>query len=129
MHVRRSLVGLLAGVCLVAAPAGAETLKEALTRAYVDNPTLAAARAQQRATDENVVIQRAQGLPSASASGTYQEFIVPNSASFIAPSRSLGAQVDLSVPLYSGGAIRNGILAADTRVEAGRADLDRKSVV
>ncbi|KLI64728.1 TolC family outer membrane protein [Aurantiacibacter marinus] len=123
MYARRSLFGLLAGVCLVATPAGAETLKEALTRAYIDNPTLAAARAQQRATDENVVIQRAQRLPSASASGSYLELIEQSTPSVVSPSRIFSGGVDLSVPLYRGGAVRNGILAAETRVEAGRADL------
>jgi len=123
MRLRRPLTVLMAGACCVAVPASAETLKEALARAYNDNPTLAAARAQQRATDENVVIQRAQGLPSASASGTYSEFIVPNSTSFIAPARVLSAGVDLSVPLYQGGAVRNGLRAAENRVEAGRSDL------
>lgn len=39
-----------------AAPAQADTLQEALTEAYLNNPTLAAARAQLRATDENVPI-------------------------------------------------------------------------
>ncbi len=34
--------------------AGAETLSEALVKAYQSNPQLNAARAQQRATDENV---------------------------------------------------------------------------
>jgi outer membrane protein len=44
-------------VCVFAAPvlpAQAETLNEALTRAYQSNPQLNATRAQQRATDENV---------------------------------------------------------------------------
>ena len=123
MRVSRSMIGLLAGVCLVAAPAGAETLKEALTRAYNDNPTLAAARAQQRATDESVVIQRSAGLPSASASGTYSELIQQSTPSVVSPARIFNGGVDLTVPLYRGGAVRGGVLAAENRVEAGRADL------
>ncbi len=123
MSLRRVLTGLLAGACLIAAPAGAETLKEALTRAYIDNPVLAAARAQQRATDENVVIQRANGLPSASASARYSELIQQSTPSVVSPERIFTGGVDLSIPLYRGGAVRNGILAAETRVAAGRADL------
>ncbi len=123
MRGRRILAGLLAGASLVAAPASAETLKDALTRAYQDNPTLAAARAQQRATDESVVIQRAQGLPSLNSTGTYSEFLRRNSTSFISPERQLNIGVDLGIPVYSGGAVRNGIQAAENRVEAGRADL------
>ncbi|TKW78688.1 MAG: transporter, partial [Bradyrhizobium icense] len=36
------------------APAKAETLVEAMVKAYQSNPQLNAARARQRATDENV---------------------------------------------------------------------------
>ena len=52
-----------------AAPAHADTLQEALTEAYLNNPSLLAARANQRATDENVQIQEAPGIPGVSASG------------------------------------------------------------
>lgn len=108
---------------LVASPAAADTLQEALEQAYLTNPTLEAARATLRATDENVPIQRASGLPSADTSGTLTEFLKQNQASFIAPERSLSATLNLAVPIYSGGAVRNGVRAAETRVEAGRADL------
>lgn len=123
MQARRIMAGLLAGACLFAAPASAETLKEALARTYADNPSLAAARAQLRATDEGVVIQRSFSLPSLNASGQYSEFLQQNSTSFIAPERQVSASLDLGVPLYQGGSVRNGILAAENRVEAGRADL------
>ncbi|QZH76191.1 MAG: TolC family outer membrane protein [Erythrobacter sp.] len=123
MRSRRIIAGLLAGACLFAGPASAETLKEALLRTYEENPTLAAARAQLRATDEGVVIQRSFGLPSLNATGQYSEFLQQNSTSFIAPERQVTANLDLGVPLYQGGGVRNGILAAENRVEAGRADL------
>lgn len=123
MRLRKAIPALLVGVCLLATPAQAETLKDALQRAYEDNPTLESARAQQRATDESVVIQRSQALPSLSASGTYSEFLRQSSTSFISPERQLNASVDLSVPVYQGGAVRNGILAAENRIEAGRAGL------
>ena len=123
MRAALRLATALAGAGLLASPASADTLKEALTQAYFDNPTLEAARAQQRATDENVVIQRAQGLPSVNTTTTYSEFLVQNSTSFIAPERQVNAGLDLAVPLYQGGAVKNGILAAENRVEAGRADL------
>jgi len=123
MPVRRSSAALAAIACAAAAPAGADTLKEALVRAYDTNPTLEGARANLRVVDENVVIQRAQGLPSITASGTYTEFLKQNAANFIAPDRQLSASLDLGVPVFQGGAIRNGIRAARSRVEAGRADL------
>lgn len=104
-------------------PAQADTLREALASAYTTNPTLEAARANQRATDEGVPIQRAQGLPSATVTATHIEFIRQSANSFTAPERNLGVNAQLLVPVYSGGAIRNGIAAAKGRVEAGQADL------
>ncbi|TAD73667.1 MAG: hypothetical protein EAY70_12100, partial [Sphingomonadales bacterium] len=95
----------------------------ALARAYTTNPTLEAARANQRATDENVPIQRAQGLPSADITATHIEFIRQSANSFTAPERNLGVTAAVLVPVYSGGAVRNGIAAAKERVEAGQADL------
>jgi len=123
MGLRTAKSALLVCACLFAVPASADSLREALTSAYLDNPTLEAARAQLRATDENVPIQRSAALPSASASSTYTEFVKQSTSSFISPDRSLGANLDLGVPIYQGGAVRNGILAAETRVGAGRADL------
>ncbi|OBX20017.1 hypothetical protein A9995_05630 [Erythrobacter sp. QSSC1-22B] len=108
---------------VLAAPANADTLQEALTQAYFSNPTLAGARAQQRATDENVAIERAAGRPGVTATGSYFEFVKRNSTSFTAPERAFSVGADLSVPIYSGGAVKNAIRAAETRVGAGRADL------
>ncbi|WP_454598089.1 TolC family outer membrane protein [Qipengyuania sp. SM2507] len=108
---------------VLAVPAHADTLQEALTQAYLSNPTLAAARAQQRATDENVAIERAAGRPGVTATGSYVEFLKQSSTSFTAPERAFSAGADLSVPIYSGGAVKNAIRAAEVRVGAGRADL------
>ena len=113
----------LAGAAIVATPAQADTLREALAQAYISNPTLEAARAQQRATDENVPIERSAGLPNASASGQYVELLKSSPNSFTAPARTAGIGVDLSVPIYSGGAVKNSIKAAKERVQAGQADL------
>ena len=114
---------LLACACLAASPASADTLREALARAYYDNPSLEAARATLRATDENVPIQRAAGLPSLNNSTTYTEFAKQSAPSPLSPDRSLSSNLDLTIPVYRGGSVRNGILAAENRIEAGRADL------
>ena len=50
---------LLVSALVTAAPASAETLREALLRAYQTNPTITGARAGQRAVDETVPIARA----------------------------------------------------------------------
>ncbi len=115
--------GVLALAALGAGPAAADGLREALAAAYNNNPTLEAARANQRGTDEAVPIQRSQGLPSVNVTATQTEFIRQSANAFTAPVRNLNVGTQLLVPVYSGGAVRNGIAAAKERIEAGQADL------
>lgn len=115
---------LMAGAAaMVTGPALAEELRDALVMAYNSNPTLLAARAQQRAVDESVPIARSAGLPSLSGTATYSEFADGSSGNPLAPDRNLDAQLTLGMPLYAGGGIRNSVRAAETRVTAGRFDL------
>ena len=110
-------------VTLGTGPALADDLRSALVSAYQTNPTLAAARENQKAVDESVNIAKAPGLPSLSGQATFTDFIKKSPNSFTAPDRALDVQANLSVPLYSGGAVKNGVRAAETRVKAGQADL------
>ena len=120
----RARLALALGVAALAAtPVHAETLREALAKAYVSNPSLQASRAEQRATDEEVPIQRANGLPNVSVAGSHIEFLKLSPNSFTAPKRRLQVGPDLNVPLYSGGAVRNATRAAKERVAAGQASL------
>ncbi len=116
-------LALLAGAAVIAVPAQADTLREALVEAYNTNPTLQAARANQRATDENVPIQKSSGLPSLNTTVTHTEFVDPSNNSFLAPQRNLGVNLALGVPIYSGGSVKNGVKAAKERVAAGQANL------
>jgi outer membrane protein len=104
-------------------PAGPQqSLREALVRTYATNPTLMAQRQSLRATDESVDIARAAGRPQASATaGFNQDLLTQNIPG--TNGREISAGASLSMPLYSGGRVRNSVRAADTRVEAGRADL------
>lgn len=119
----RAAAALLLLTSALTSPLHAETLQGALAKAYAHNPTLTGARAGQRATDENVALQKARGRPALDVSGSYTESILKPTISFTSPQRTLNAQTQLSVPLYQGGAVRNGIKAAQTRVEAGQAQL------
>ena len=114
---------LLASIILIAAPAGADDLREALVMAYNTNPALQGARAQQRGMDEGVPIARSAGLPSLSGTASYNEFLKKSANSFTSPDRLFSADATLSVPIYSGGAVKNSLRAAKTRVVAGQADL------
>lgn len=121
--VGKFAVGTSALALALTTPAQADTLQEALTQAYVNNPTLLGARANQRATDETVAVEKAAGRPNINTTTNYIEFLRNSPNSFTAPERTLQAQADLSVPIYSGGAVKNAVKAAKERVDAGRANL------
>lgn len=116
---------LALGVAAMAAsPVLADDLRDALASAYRTNPTLEAARAQQRAVDEGVPIARSQGLPSLGGNSSYTEVLkASENNGGIGPDRALDISLTASYPVFSGGAVRNGINAAETRVRAGRSDL------
>jgi len=106
--------------------AQAETLQEALAAAYRTNPTLNAARAQQRAIDEGVPLAKADGRPDAGVSGSYEEQLHREASSFFGlttPKRNVNGQASVTVPIYQGGIVRNNIRSAKKDVEAGQQDL------
>lgn len=132
-HRRRFRIVALAAIAggTSTQPLRAETLLEALTKAYQTNPTLTGARANQRSVDEDVSIAKADGRPSANATVSYTEQVVRTpqqynlGAGIVAqvqttPKRSAGAEGSIQVPLYSGGTVRNAVNAAKLRVEAGQ---------
>jgi outer membrane protein len=116
---------LAAGVSLLATPALADDLRGALIATYNTNPTLASARDQQRATDEGVPLAQADGLPSVTGTATETEYLHQsvNILNPVAPARQVSLGASMTVPLYSGGAVRNAVKAAETRVGAGKSDL------
>ncbi len=122
MHKGCLLAGA-AAFALSAGPASAEDLRDALAAAYTGNPTLLAAREQLRATDAGVPLARADGLPSVSAIASETEYVRQSTLASTDLPRMLAVTGTMSVPLYNGGAVRNAIRAADTRVVAGRNDL------
>ncbi len=119
---------LLAGTMGVASmmattTARADDLRDALALAYAGNPTLLAAREQLRATDAAVTLARADGLPSLNGVASETEFVRQSELSTADMPRMASLTGTMTVPLYNGGAVKNAIRAADTRVIAGRADL------
>lgn len=106
------------------APAAPVTsLREAMVQAYATNPDILTERANLRATDENVPIARAEGLPSARSTAGYTENTYNSNYNGVSPVRQVTAGINLSAPIYSGGSVSNSIRAADARVEAGQANL------
>ncbi|WP_246152536.1 TolC family outer membrane protein [Sphingomonas montanisoli] len=122
--VTKAAVALTAmAAALTGSGAWADTLRDALTRAYATNPTLTGARANLQAIDENVPIARAGGLPNVGTTASYSSFVQRSVNSFSAPKKAFVAGANATMPIYQGGAVRNAIKAADARVLAGRADL------
>ena len=120
MRSRHLLMSAAGVVIVLAAPAQGDTLREALARTYVGNPTIAASRAQIRTLDESVNVARAQNRPQVAATGGLNQDLTRTGGG---AGRNLNLGVDISYPLFNGGRVRNAIRAADTRVEAGRAGL------
>src|SRR3546814_12554147 len=54
---------------------------------------------------------------------SYTETLRSASNIFASTPRSIDAQANVSLPVFNGGAVRNSVSAAKTRVEAGRANL------
>ena len=102
-------------------PGTLRTLRDALVKTYDSNPTIMAERQTLRQSDEDVAIARALGRPQISTSVGFNRDLVTRNIGNNGSDLSITGS--LSVPLYSGGRVRNSVRAANTRVEAGRADL------
>jgi outer membrane protein len=126
-----------------AAPAGAETLADAIALAYQNNPTLQAQRATQRALDESYVQARSGWRPTLTLQGqvAYSETRTP-SASVAQDSNGDGfpdsfgqfgireanrgsVQLNFNQPLWTGGRVAASVNATNADVLAGRENLRR----
>jgi outer membrane protein len=116
---------LMLACLLAAAPADADTLRDALVQAYSSNPTILAARARLRQTDEGVPIAQANGRLGVSADANYTENVKrgPSTFSLSTPRRQVTGGLSANLPVFQGGGVRNAVQAARLRVESGRADL------
>lgn len=125
MSPRIFRLAALLSTALATTPAMADTLRDALAAAYETNPTLTGAREGQKTIDEGVPIAKSRGRPNAGASVTYTEFFPRNggTGTSTSPDRVLNIGPSVSVPLYSGGAVKNSVKAAQNRVEGGFASL------
>jgi outer membrane protein len=122
MGFRGKIIAALLGGAALGAPTMATTLQDAFVQTYSSSPTLSAARAQLRGTDEGVSIAKAGSrLQVSSTLGLSQSSNGIDKLSNGA--RDLTAQLNLSYPLFQGGRVKNAINAAESRVVSGRADL------
>ena len=120
---RSALAGF--AVAMMAQPVHAETLLEALAKAYATNPSLQSARATLRATDEGVSQAISGWRPSLSVTGTasakQQETNADPGNKIDTNPKTLG--LSLSQSLYAGGQTTAAISSAENTVRAQRARL------
>ena len=112
---------VLAGLMLGAAPAAAETLKQALGATYKYNPRLDAARAIQRATDEEVPRALSGYRPSitGSADTNYERQTTRGSGINSTTSSTPGGyQIGAVQPIFRGFRTKNAVSAAEATVRA-----------
>jgi len=142
--LRRTLLSAAAGAPLVigslifpAAPANAETLRDALALAYETNPTIRAERARLRATREAGAQAWAGALPQVTASGSIDQTDLTQTVQF--PTGAGGEQappsggnidftaiaggLEASQPVFTGFRNFNTIKQARARIRAGGAQL------
>lgn len=116
-----AVTAIAAVLALDAGTARADTLREALVRTYQANPTMTGARARLRALDENVAIARAESMPR--LTGTAEVTQNYRGVHLRDGGRAVTGGVQLDMPIFQGGRVKNAVRAADARVDAGRADL------
>jgi outer membrane protein len=131
MRALRTIACVLAGSGALGVTQGAyaETLSDAISLAYETNPTLQAARASQRATDEELPQAKAGLRPSVQilASLARDQNQV---ASFppIGAENTSAASLQLSQSIYTGGRVTNAMDAATADILAGREALRQTEI-
>jgi outer membrane protein len=125
--------GLMITVCTMPSAFAADTLTDALVKAYQSNPQLMAERANLRATDEEVAQAIARWRPTITLSGDYSRVETENKTD-PTPDNPLGvnferrndpwnAAVTAQQTVFAGGTILAQRRQADAQVRAGRARL------
>lgn len=120
---------LLAGSSLLflalGAPATADTLRDAFAATYTSSPVLNAQREALKGTDATVAMASSEARPQIVAEVGVNRDLTRSGVLVTSRSKGpiLSGGVDLNLPLFAGGRVRNSVEAAKARVEAGRAAL------
>jgi outer membrane protein len=111
-------VAVVSMLALAPQPVFAETIYQAMAKAYENNPDLNAARAGLRATDEGVALAKSGYRPFIGAEATTTS---TNASGRVTNSASVG--VSITQTLFDGFQTRNNVRAAEAAVFAGRENL------
>lgn len=123
----KSLTGLVAAIGLAASvlaitPASAETIYDALAKAYQNNSALNSARAGVRVADEDVPLAKSDMRPTVVARGELSH--TRSSSGGVSTKLTTGSfGVFLSQTLFDGFQTKNNVRAAEARVRAERESL------
>jgi TolC family type I secretion outer membrane protein len=123
-----SVLALVAGLGWPVPQAAAESLYDAMARAYMGNPTLRAARAEQRATDESVAQAMSGWRPTVTANAAigrqHTDTVPAGSSTEIESTTTPGSlSISLAQPVFRGFKTVNGVKAAKAAVAAGQQGL------
>lgn len=125
--MKAAAAGVLAATLLtIGSAAGAQTLEQALSAAYTNNPALLAARAELRAVDEGVPRALANWRPNVSLSSdiSRQHTDFTNRTREREKTRTpRGASLSVTQPLFRGYRTEAQVREAESNVQAGRARL------
>jgi outer membrane protein len=115
----------MAILALASAAAAADTLRDALAATYDTSPVLNAQREALKGTDATVALAGAQARPQIAATVGLNRDLTRSGVLVTSRTKGpvLSGGLDVNLPLFAGGRIRNSLDAARARVEAGRAVL------
>lgn len=121
-QLRFLMLGATSALALSSAVAQAESLKQALTSAYMTNPGLDAQRASLRASDEEVPRAKAGYRPTISGSGdaSVAHSNTSPSGAGDGETHSKGVGLSMSQPLFRGFRVFNSVNVAEASVRAAR---------
>ena len=116
---------ILSGLLCSTVSVNAENLRAALITTYLNNPTLEAARASQRASDETVNQAKSGWRPTIEGTGSWARQNNNRSGSFLTASTTTPKSLGISIqqPVFRSFQTVNGTREARKQVEAGRAQL------
>jgi outer membrane protein len=126
----RTLYGVMASAFVLATASGvsAETLESALSRAYGNNPTLNAQRANVRATDENVARAKSGYRPTVNASAdvgrTFTDVTRPGGQGGISRLTPRGVGLEVEQSIFNGFRTVNSVRQAESSVFGARENLN-----
>lgn len=122
-----SMMILAAAVCFDAGAAKAQTIEDALAKAYLNNPTLLSARAGLRATDEAVPQALANWRPTVEVTSSVGAEVQKSNTGTETDVRTSRRPKDLGIsltqPLFRGGRTLAATSGAENEIRAARARL------